>query len=452
MLLHVPGLVRRGSQYIYRRRVPHRLRSIIGAHEVKRTLGTDDLKVAKRKWEAVHAEVNRLFAEAEKAVSNPTVAAFKAVQEWRQYILKHGEDDDNEEGADSAFSTALERDAAGEKRLDPVQRSVLEALLKRHRGGPEVATEENPPLSIIFDRYHAEKKLPSKTKGEWDRVLSRFTESVGGVDVPVQAITTAHVRNFKTRLLTMHVKGRPISGTTVKKLLGALSTVLAWAKREGYLTVNPAEGITVARGRLDGVESGRLPYSADDLTAIFSHEREGDANHWLPWLALYTGARLEELGQLRTADVRREDGVDYLAIEPGDGKRVKTKSSRRRIPLHPELVKLGFLAFVQRQREAGHERLFPELRPNRHGALTAVWTKWWGHHAREVCGVNDPRKTYHSFRHLWKRTARTVMTEEFHDALTGHTNGSVGRTYGNGVPLKTLAEAMAEIKFEGLRD
>ena len=40
MLLLMSGLVRRGSQYIYRRRVPHRLRSIIGTHEVKRTLGT----------------------------------------------------------------------------------------------------------------------------------------------------------------------------------------------------------------------------------------------------------------------------------------------------------------------------------------------------------------------------------------------------------------------------
>jgi hypothetical protein len=42
------------------------------------------------------------------------------------------------------------------------------------------------------------------------------------------------------------------------------------------------------------------------------------------------------------------------------------------------------------------------------------------------------------------------MTEEFHDALTGHSNGSVGRSYGNGVPLKALAEAMAKMEFEGL--
>jgi len=56
-------------------------------------------------------------------------------------------------------------------------------------------------------------------------------------------------------------------------------------------------------------------------------------------------------------------------------------------------------------------------------------------------------KTFHSFRHGWKDAARAVMPEEHHDAITGHANGSVGRSYGRGVPLKVLAESMARISF-----
>jgi hypothetical protein len=37
------------------------------------------------------------------------------------------------------------------------------------------------------------------------------------------------------------------------------------------------------------------------------------------------------------------------------------------------------------------------------------------------------------------------MPEEHHDAITGHTNGSVGRSYGRGVPSKVLAESMTKI-------
>jgi integrase len=176
-------------------------------------------------------------------------------------------------------------------------------------------------------------------------------------------------------------------------------------------------------------EEGRQPYNAEDPATLFSKDageaRKGrPADTWLPWLALYTGARLEELGQLRVSDVREEEGVPFLAIEAGDGKKLKTRSSRRRIPLHPELVRLGFLAFVGAQRQAAHERLFLELRATRF-SLTAAWSKFWGRHARDL-GVTDKRKTFHSFRHGWKDAARAVMPEEHHDAITGHANGSVG--------------------------
>jgi hypothetical protein len=65
-------------------------------------------------------------------------------------------------------------------------------------------------------------------------------------------------------------------------------------------------------------------------------------------------------------------------------------------------------------------------------------------------GITDSRKVFHSFRHGFKDGARAVMPEEHHDAITGHSNGSVGRSYGQGVPLRVLAESMAKVSFEGV--
>jgi hypothetical protein len=39
------------------------------------------------------------------------------------------------------------------------------------------------------------------------------------------------------------------------------------------------------------------------------------------------------------------------------------------------------------------------------------------------------------------------MPEDHHDQITGHSNGSVGRSYGQGVPLRVLAESMAKVRF-----
>ena len=62
--------------------------------------------------------------------------------------------------------------------------------------------------------------------------------------------------------------------------------------------------------------------------------------------------------------------------------------------------------------------------------------------------MTDTRKVWHSFRHGWKDAARSVMPEEHHDAITGHSNGSVGRSYGTEVPLRVLADSMARVQFD----
>ena len=65
--------------------------------------------------------------------------------------------------------------------LDATRRAALEALLNRQEGD----NADNPPLSILFGRYYAERKLPAKTKLEWDGVLKRFTTICGDLPVTV---------------------------------------------------------------------------------------------------------------------------------------------------------------------------------------------------------------------------------------------------------------------------
>lgn len=153
------------------------------------------------------------------------------------------------------------------------------------------------------------------------------------------------------------------------------------------------------------------------------------------------------------SDIRREDGTAYLDINTLDrraGKRVKNKSSRRKLPLHPELLRCGLLAYVEERRRNGDDRLFPDLRPSVSGQVTGNWSKWWGRYTDDL-GITDPRKVFHSFRHSFKRACRAArIEEELHDALTGHTSASVGRRYGDGVPLEVLAEAIVKVDYKSL--
>ena len=245
-----------------------------------------------------------------------------------------------------------------------------------------------------------------------------------------------------------------LSPASVSKGLTAIRSVLSWAVSQGWLDVNPADGIKHAGARSAEQRSRRLGYDADDLRRIFSADnlkgREG-ADYWLPLLGLWEGARLEELGGLRVEDVKESDGVPHLFIRATDERRLKNQGSERRVPLHPALLQAGLLAFVAERRQAGDVMLFPELRADAHGKLTRLWGKRFARHVRVVCGVTDKRiAPMHSLRHAWATAARAVMPEEHRHALGGWSGGGVGRTYGAGVPLKVLAESMAKVTFEGI--
>jgi integrase len=450
-------LYRRKGIYRFRRFVPKDLRDIIGHREIKVSLRTTDLNTAKRRLAEEALKADRLFEDARRILANPDAVAFVIAQRDAEDRRKRPRTDDELDAESLALTDALETATEGTRtrRPDPVQAKILRAVLDARQSDPDglKATEDNPPLSVLFNRWRAERQPPAKTWHDWTVARKRLEQVLGG-DFPVRSITKAHVRAYKESLLRTpkrHGSGVMLSPASVQKGLAAVRAVLAWAVGQGYLDVNPADGIKHAGARSAEQRSRRLPYDADDLRKIFGQQRPAGADTWLPLLGLWTGARLEELGGLRVEDVKDEGDVPYIFIRASDGRRLKNRGSERRVPLHPELVRAGFLDYVTERKRAGDTVLFPELRADAHGTRTRMWGKRFARHVRLVCGVTDKRKaSFHSFRHAFVDAARAVMIEEHRHAITGHSGGGVGRTYGTSVPLSVLAESMAKVSYRGI--
>ena len=184
---------------------------------------------------------------------------------------------------------------------------------------------------------------------------------------------------------------------------------------------------------------------------------------WGSLLLLYTGARAGEISQLRPADcLQDEDGVWYIRIitgdeededDAGDGqgghqKTAKNEASVRKVPLHPELISLGFLKFIA---SAGRrEWLFPEStrNPNKLGKPIG---DFFNKKVLVASGLKAPGVVLHSLRH-------TVINRFKHDAgaaylacaYTGHhtelrkaaSNVVFDGTYGNMYSMKLLASRL----------
>jgi integrase len=259
-----------------------------------------------------------------------------------------------------------------------------------------------------------------------------------------------------------------LSATTVNAYMTRLGTLMRWGVREEYLDRNPAEALQLA-GTMDPRDA-KLPFSTEQLRRIFSaplytgckddqngYNRPGPnvirrGRFWVPLLALFGGLRMGEACQLATGDVTTQDGVPVILVRPDPeaGRRLKTKAARRVVPVHPELIRCGFLAFVETVRQAGHDRLFPELKRDRRGYCTAGFQKWFDRFL-DRAGASAPRTSFHSTRHCFRDALREAqVSRDAVLALGGWKAGGTEEIYGGGLRPSTLAREIAKVRYEGL--
>ncbi len=327
------------------------------------------------------------------------------------------------------------------------------------------------------------RKPRELTAMEAASAVQRFTELHG--DIRVGEITKKRVQDFAAAISALPARlpkklaklalpdllredlseFPPRAPGTINKAFQLLSAIVEDARKRSELEEATAwpNHFPVARiEEDDNEERDREPFSADDLKRILvdgpvhgqgkrQEGGQGEAQYWLPLLALFTGARLSELGQLRVCDVRFDDGdVAYLDIGTSGGRTVKTRTSVRKVPIHPELRIMGFLAYVERVRAAAgaEATLWPMLKSAENRSRTAAFSQWFGNYLRrKPINISDKRKVFHSFRHLFKDMCRNAgLSEDVHDALTGHAAGkSVGRSYGSGHSVSRLFAEISKL-------
>lgn len=168
--------------------------------------------------------------------------------------------------------------------------------------------------------------------------------------------------------------------------------------------------------------------------ATFAADPEQAHCYWLPLVGLYTGARVNEVCQLNPqCDIQEQDGVWFFAFtEDSEAderitKSVKNTSSRRRVPIHSQLLALGFLSYVEKVKEQGHSLLFPKWHPKA-GKASGKAREWFSDWLREI-GLRDetPGKCitgFHCFRHtLMTKAANTPGLPWPIENITGHSTG-----------------------------
>lgn len=222
-----------------------------------------------------------------------------------------------------------------------------------------------------------------------------------------------------------------IAERTQEKHLDRLRVFLNWCVKRRHLPDNPASDVHVMT-RAQEDERSRRAFLPSELQALFDPERRDQhcrtpSRWWIPLLALYSGARVNELAQLNTADIEQVQHVwGFHVATRFAGQHLKNAKTKRFVPLHPVLLDAGFLAYVADVTQAQNQAtgpLFPGL-----GKLGGDKVgDWWNRTYMPLCGVNDDKLVFHCFRHTFATFAeRAGMSEGRIARITGHsTKGSI---------------------------
>jgi integrase len=338
----------------------------------------------------------------------------------------------------------------------------------------------------LYDRFESERKA-SVSLDTWTQnrvIVGLFFEFVGA-DSHVSATTRKAVRDWKHALASWPVKalkikefegmsfrkiieanktvGKPtISANTTNRYLSAIAGFTEWLLYNEFIEQDCMRGMFLS---IDKQEQKVFPYSGDQMRTIFTSpmmtrcagdDREHkpgkveirDWRYWLPWIAAYTGARLGELAQLLTADVKQIHDVwcFHVTREGSKLKSTKTAGSQRVIPIHSKLIELGFLDYHAKMVERGEAQLFPELKPDTRGFFSRVPSRFFAGYFKRIGVKADKAHNFHSFRHGAADAFRRAgyLDEQFGPIL-GHTKGSTTGRYGV-MPEGTLKQRVTMVE------
>ena len=346
-------------------------------------------------------------------------------------------------------------------------------------------------LSEVMEKWITEKsrlKWTEKTAQDNRRWVLAFISLCG--DRPLDRYSKSDAVAFKELLLQLPpnsskkavLKGldvaqaavraqdlgmEPMSAKNARKAFQYVGSLWRWSfAHYDEVEKNIFEGLTVEVNSDKRKE--RDKFTIDDLNTIFqspvytgcvsaakwnlagSYSMKGTAKFWVPLIALYSGARLGEVLQLYVSDICEEDGIFYFDInEDGEDKRLKTRTSERKVPIHQILVGYGFLDYVVALNRQGEKRVFPDVSLSVSGSYSDFFSRYF---SRFLTGleVKTSKKSFHSFRHNFKDACRECGAENVMDALQGHSEQGMSGRYGSGYSLKKLNEGLQKVGYSGL--
>ena len=297
-----------------------------------------------------------------------------------------------------------------------------------HLMRPEAASKEGntPTLSDALDLY---LKLKGVGKDKvFVRTATRNVEYVVKVlgNRSIEQYSSADASVFRDWLID-----QGMSIKTVKRVFSSVRAIINILITEEGLGCSNAFSKTYFPE--DDKAVTRKPIPVDDIKKIqaLCHSQDDDMR-WLIALISDTGMRLGEAAGLLKSDVKLDDPTPYIDLKPHPWRTLKTKGSKRKIPLVGSALWAAKRIVNQQDNSPFCFTRYCSEQVCKTNSASGGLNKWLHEHVPEGCVV-------HSFRHSIRDRLRAVeCPSDIVDAIGGWRTAGVGQGYGEGYNLEVL--------------
>lgn len=417
---------------------------------------------------------------------------------------------------------ALAADRLREIASEEAARAFEQALAGAASNSPTHARKQLPnagsrvpdlSLSAYYEQIFRPKRGLKLARGQVGLTPAGFEKCAEGVryftgligDLHIAEITPEHLLDFKSlygrvpkgwmkrkayrdksllELIDIADREDPtaqrLQPETVNAALYGLRSVFRFAVEGRHIRANPA---TDVQAETANDKDRDPPFTMEALNRLFrapvftgcaspEDERTAgdhklrDHRFWAHFCLLFTGARVSEVGGIHANQVVvfEDEPGGYFEFDWTEGEEqrgIKNATSVRIVPIHRELIRLGFLEYVADIKRAGHTRLFPDWKPNRRNCDTGItkveysssaWIKRFYRYPTWV-EVKRPGLSLKSYRSTWEvATMGTNLNERTLRKITGR--AQTVESLDSYLPLKmewsTLQPVVDAVKYEGL--
>ncbi|MCP3042183.1 MULTISPECIES: DUF6538 domain-containing protein [Xanthomonas] len=431
------------GRWSFRQRVPTDLQPLLGLQAIKRSLHTTVLEEAQLRAATLASHYERLFARLRddgldrrgQADASALLASASAAIPFRNLTLHRTKTPDGTVHErwqiDSTKGVRLFREIHKGIALEGERSGALPASPLAVAAYAATLGSTLEPMTLGKARHAWLATLKGRTLPKTYVIKKSVIQGLVdylGEKTKIHTITRSDLARWYQQ---MRKEGASTPTLTNKQsYMGGKGGFFDWAMVSGHYPQgdNPAKGHVSysARERRARRKLGFKAFDREQIQAIFSpvnFPRLSPNARWAALIGLYTGARASEVGQLLGADVFSEDNIPCIRIsDEGEHQKVKTEVSLRTVPIHPELLALGFWDWVESRKAAGHKRLFPHAKADAMNGQGNWITKAFSRYLGEI-GKDWPKakRGFHSLRKTFIQELQALgVSSELRAQIVGH--------------------------------